>query len=123
VKYQGVPGLCKRLKAYNVVLMQVTAGKKHKDLTDLGPVFARTKSGLPRVIPVEHRRRIRAGDRLVVRAWLSLFGLYRVLNWKGVFSVDTIIRSSEASSRVVRRVSRYSEHFSSVDSLGCISLG
>jgi hypothetical protein len=111
MKYQGVPGLCKRLKAYNVVLMQVTAGKKHKDLTDLGPVFARTKSGLPRVIPVEHRRRIRAGDRLIVRAWLSLFGLYRVLDWKGVFSVDTIIRSSEASSRVVRRVSRYSEHF------------
>lgn len=103
--------MCKRLKAYNVVLMQVTAGKKHKDLTTLGPVFARTKSGLPRVIPVAHRRRIRAGDRLVVRAWLSLFGLYRVLDWKGVFSVDTIIRPSEASSRVVRRVSRYSAHF------------
>lgn len=111
MKTQGVPGLAGRLKAYSVILMQVTAGKKHKDLTQLGPVFARTKSGLPRIIPVEHRRRIISGDRLVVRAWLSLFGLYRVLDWKGVFSVDTIIAPSEASSRVIRRVSRFSEYF------------
>jgi hypothetical protein len=100
------------LKAYSVSLMSVTAGKKLKDQTVFGPVFARTRSGLPRIIPVEHRRRIRSGDRLVVRAWLTLFGLYRVLDFKGVFSVGTIIAPFEGTPRVVRRVSRFAEHFS-----------
>lgn len=111
MKTQGVRGLCLRLKAYSTVLMSVTAGKKHKDLTQLGPVFARTKSGLPRIIPVKHRQRIRSGDWLVTRAWLSLFGLYRVLDFKGVFSVDTIIAPFEGTPRGVRAVSRYSEFF------------
>jgi len=111
MKTQGVRGLCLRLKAYSVLLMSVTAGKKHKDVTVLGPAVSRTKTGLPRIIPVEHRRRIRSGDHLIVRAWLSLFGLYRVLDFKGVFSVDTITAPFEGSSRVVRRVSRYSEFF------------
>jgi len=111
MKTQGVRGLCLRLKAYSILLMSVTAGKKHKDVTLLGPAISRTKSGLPRCIPVMHRRRIRSGDRLIVRAWLSLFGLYRVLDFKGVFSVDTIIAPFEGQPRVVRRVSRYSEFF------------
>lgn len=91
---QGIPGLCKRLKAYNVLLMQSLAGTPHRDPRVLGVAVSRTRSGYLRSIPVNHRRRLKEGDKVVVRFYLSLYSLYRVLDWKGKLSLKTIVSPS-----------------------------
>lgn len=64
----------------------LTAGSR-----EIGKVaLARTSSGLPRIIPKQHRVRIRKGDPLVTRLWLTLFGLYRILEFPGQPKLDTI---------------------------------
>lgn len=91
---QGIPGLCRRLKASNVLLMQALAGKPHHSSQELGVAIARTRSGYPRSIPIHHRRRLEKGDLIIVRLYLSLYSLYRVLDWKGKLSLKTIVKPS-----------------------------
>jgi len=88
---QGIPGLCKRLKAYNVLLMQALAGTHHKSSHELGVAVSRTQMGYPRSIPVHHRKRLKEGDKVVVRLYLSFYSLYRVLDWKGKLKLSTIV--------------------------------
>jgi len=89
---QGIPGLCKRLKAYNVLLMQALAGTPHKSSQELGVAVSRTGAGYPRSIPVHHRRRLAKGDEVIVRLYLSFYSLYRVLDWKGKLNLSTITK-------------------------------
>jgi len=51
------------------------------DLTALGPKVGRNRVGLPRIIPARDRAYIRSGNRTVLRIWLTLFSLFRVLQW------------------------------------------
>lgn len=88
---QGVPGLCKRLKACNVLLMQALAGEKHHSSQELGVAISRCGAGYPRVIPLHHRRELSKGNLRVIRLWLSLFSFYRILGWKGKLSFSTIV--------------------------------
>lgn len=46
--------------------------------------------GLPRIIPKVHRSRIRNGDLFVVRGWLTMFGLYRILEAPYKLKLKTI---------------------------------
>lgn len=89
---QGIPGLAKHLKSCNILLMQYLAGRKHKSSQCLGPSVARTHSGIPRCIPLQDRRSIRGGDLPCIRFWLSLFQLYRVLDWAGTLKLSTITK-------------------------------
>lgn len=115
---QGVPGLAKYLKASSVMLSQALAGEPHKASTALGPAIARTHSGIPRIIPAVHRARIRSGEVTVLRLWLSLLGLYRVLSWTGTFDISTITTpgkdisqweavASHGIPEFLRRLTRY----------------
>jgi hypothetical protein len=91
IKSQGVAGLSKWMKACSVLLMQSLSGEPHLSTRPVGPAVARTRGRkLPRVIPVGHRRMIVRGSRWVIRLWLSLFSLYRVLDWKGKVNLATI---------------------------------
>lgn len=87
---QGIPGLCKRLKACNVLLMQSLAGEKHFSSQELGVAISRCGAGYPRIIPVHHRRELSKGNLRVIRIWLSLFSFYRILDWKGAVKLTTI---------------------------------
>lgn len=49
-----------------------------------------SRDGLPRVIPKQDRRAIRRGDSNVIRLWLTLSGMYRVLEFPGTPAVHTI---------------------------------
>ena len=46
--------------------------------------------GVPSVIPKDHRKLIRSGDSRVIRFWLTLFGLYRILPFPGKMKLSTI---------------------------------
>jgi len=67
------------------------------DLTPLKVRFARNNRGLPRIIPSHHRVSIRKGDKVIITFWLSLFSLYRVLDYPYKFSVSSIVDPTKAT--------------------------
>jgi len=86
---QGVKGLVLRTKSLYVLTMQSHGGHIVPS-QDLGPAVARSGSGLPRLIPKEHRMKIRAGEVFYLRLWLSWFSIYRVLTFPGKVKLNTI---------------------------------
>jgi hypothetical protein len=90
IQHQGHKGLAIYLKACNIAVMRSTAGDGVKNSRSIGAAMARTRSGLPRVIPAGFRKRIREGDISVIRLFLGFFTLYRVLNYRGKISLKTI---------------------------------
>lgn len=93
----GLVFTVKYLKASTSLLMQAIAGEAHASTQCLGAAVSRTNSGLPRIIPAVHRMKIRAGDIRTIRLWLTLFSIYRVLDYTGKLSIKTIISPSNAS--------------------------
>lgn len=83
-KHSGIRGVALYLKVAHVLLMQGLPGSlMHPTDREIGKVaVAKTHDGLPRLIPRQHRRRIRSGDRTIIRLWLTLLGLYRALWFK-----------------------------------------
>jgi hypothetical protein len=67
--------------------------------------------GLPTVIPVLHRRRIAAGDILIIRYWFTLFSIYRVIEFPGKLSFSSITDSGKDLSRFLPDWSRFSNQF------------
>ena len=90
IRRSGPKGLALYLKACSILLMKYCAKQDLKDLTPLKMRVSRTKSGIPRIVVPNHRKRIRNGDTSIIRFWMTLFGLYRVLDFKGTFSIKTI---------------------------------
>lgn len=91
-KSQGQKGLAMYLKAANLILIRSVSGKKLLNSRDGGMAVAVSHGGLPRLIPASHRARIKGGDLSVIRLWLGLFTLYRVLVFRGKLRVDTILK-------------------------------
>nr|QDH88455.1 MAG: RNA-dependent RNA polymerase [Mitovirus sp.] len=89
-KFQGDRGLAIYLKTCNVTLLRYLGEEKRTEPRLVGAAVAQTRTGLPRVIPGNHRTRIRQGDRGAIRLWLGFFTLYRVLNFKGKMTFSTI---------------------------------
>jgi len=88
-KHQGVKGLVLRTKSLYILTMQAHGGYITPSQA-LGPAIGRNGSGLPRVIPKEHRLRIRNGEVFYLRLWLSWFSIYRILTYPGRLKLNTI---------------------------------
>lgn len=88
-KSGGLPYIVKYLKACSVLLQQSVGGYKTPSQA-LGAAVATTRGGLPRIIPREFRDRIRARDTKVIRMWLTLFNIYRIIEIPGVLKLSTI---------------------------------
>jgi hypothetical protein len=86
----GRPGLVLYLKACNVLLMQAAGGMRIRDTRPLKAAVSRSADGLPRIIPRVHRGLIRRGDQKTIRIWMSLFALYRVLEYPSSASLRSI---------------------------------
>jgi hypothetical protein len=72
--------------------MQAVAGHPVRDTSLIAKVRTSvTKGGLPRIIPRIHRERIRKNDIRLIKIYLSLFSLYRVLSYPSITSLKTII--------------------------------
>jgi hypothetical protein len=92
-KDQGVRGLTLYLKSSSICLQQSLAGYRIANVTLVGPRVSRTASGIPRIIPRIHRSIIinrRPGCYFLMKYYLSIFYLYRVLNFPGKLKLNTI---------------------------------
>jgi hypothetical protein len=90
-KRQGQKGLALYLKGCNVILLRYISGEPLDNSRLAGPAVATTHSGIPRIIPGNHRLRIKQGEHAVIRFWLGLFTLYRVLDYPGVVRYSSIV--------------------------------
>lgn len=91
IRSQGQKGLALHLKAANVILLRYVSGEPLTNSRLAGSAVACTHSGLPRLIVGSHRLRIKQGEVGVIRFWLGLFTLYRVLDFRGKVSFDSVI--------------------------------
>lgn len=89
---QGQKGCALKLKVTKLLLEKYLAGDHGTAPQALGTAVARTRTGIPRLIPSHHRARIRSGDKGTIRVWLGLLTLYRVMSFRGKFTIKTIIQ-------------------------------
>lgn len=100
-KAQGIIGFVKTLKVLSVLTQQSISGYKIGDVTAIGPRVSRTKSGLPRILPVGARKELRLGNPLMIKWSLTLFAIFRVVEYSTVPKIETILKPfSGSSSRV-----------------------
>lgn len=97
----GMKGLVIWLKANTVLLQQALGGFRLKNTNPLKVRVARTKGeGLPRLILSQDRAQIRAGNVKLVKFYLTLFNLYRVLEFPGQVKLSTITGPSIADPKL-----------------------
>lgn len=91
---QGEKGLCLYLKTCAVMLQQAAPGSRLSSSSrEINKVAVKaTSTGIPRIIPRNQRDALRRGDARLFSLWLTLFGLYRVLSYKGKLSLSSITR-------------------------------
>nr|UYL95348.1 MAG: RNA-dependent RNA polymerase [Chuzhou Mitov tick virus 1] len=95
-KANGLPYLCGYMKACGIFLMKSVGKDPTKlNLTSLGIWVSLTGSGIPRVIPSYFRTQIRQSNLLAVRAMLTVFNLYRVMDFAGSLNLATITDPSD----------------------------
>jgi len=87
---QGSKGLAIFLKANLLLIQRVLAGSKLANPREAGVATSVTNRGIPRWIPVLHRKRLLRGDRTVVRFYFGLLTLYRVIDYRGKLSLSTV---------------------------------
>lgn len=87
---QGDRGLAIFLKGNTLILMRVLSGTKLEHPRLAGSAVSVTSQGIPRWIPIQHRRRLLAGDRAVIRFYLGLLSLYRALDFRGRLDLSTV---------------------------------
>lgn len=88
----GHKGTALYLKACYVLTQHVAGGMKDASPWALGANVSRTRRGVPRFVNQQQRRLLMQGDVATVRFWLSLFSLYRVLEFKGTLKLSTITK-------------------------------
>ena len=114
VRIQRVSGwtyVVKYLKACSVLLQQSANGQRITAAQELGCAVSRTAGGIPRLIPKTMRAAIRSKDIWTVRIWLSLFGLYRVIDIPGTLKIQTITRPATMDPRFLEEWYRFLNDF------------
>jgi hypothetical protein len=88
----------KYLKHSTLAIQKAIAGNPLTSLRELEPTipFPRLAQGLPRFIPVDDRRAIRRGNVEIIRYWLTLFSVYRVIRIPGTLKLNTITDPTSA---------------------------
>lgn len=103
-KHQGGAGVILYTKKCQLLLQQALCEPVDGPLCQPKPVrVSATAKGLPRCIPVVHRKLIRAGDTTIIQYWLTLFSLYRVLSMRSKWKVETIFGSIKGTREFQRK--------------------
>lgn len=110
-KKQGLPGVVKYLKCASVLLQQSVGNYIIKDVTPLGPRISRTKGGIPRCIPSQSRLEIKKGNKAHIKFWMSLFSLYRVIEYPGQMKLSTITNLGCDISSLLKETDSYLPKF------------
>lgn len=107
-KHHGELTTIKYLKASQLSVQKAIGKDRIKSLRDIEadlPLPRLTTSGLPRIIPLGDRRAILSGSPSVIRWWLTMFGVYRVLKAPGLLKLSTITAPFSGSSDLLERAS------------------
>jgi hypothetical protein len=88
----GIKHLIKYLKANHLAIQKFIAGTPVTSIKEItGPgVYPRMCSGLPKFIPRSDRALIRSKRTSVIRFYLTLFSVYRILDCPGELNLSTI---------------------------------
>jgi hypothetical protein len=100
-KHHGEEQTVKLLKASQLAISKAVAKDKTTSLTQLDDSLVKsrlTSSGLPPIIPSRDRKLIMGLAPSVIRFWLTLFSVYRVIKLPGVLKIGTIVAPSTAKS-------------------------
>lgn len=91
-KHHGSEYVVKYLKACQLAISKKIAGTPFSTLRDIEPdlPLRRLSHGLPSVIPSYDRLAIRQGKPSIIRWWLTIFSLYRILSIPGTLKISTI---------------------------------
>jgi hypothetical protein len=92
-KAQGIKGVVLYLKASSVLLQQALSQYRIKDCSSIGPRISRNGTGIPRIICRDHRLIMlnrSPGCYLLMRYYLSVFYIYRLLKYPGKVKLETI---------------------------------
>lgn len=89
-RHRGMVGLVNYLKACQVLFQQSLGGMKLRDTIELKARVSRTASGMPRVIDPLLRNAIRREDTNVMRFIMTLFAVFRVLEFPGKLKLGSI---------------------------------
>lgn len=89
--HSGFKGLAITLKVAHTLIVKSVAGQPIKDVaSSLGHRVGTDSHGIPRFIPLVHRRLIHRGDGKIIQFYSSLCSLYRVLDFRGKIKLSTI---------------------------------
>lgn len=106
-KTRGLSWVVKYLKGCQVLLMQSAVGQRLATTIGLNVFVSRTNRGIPRIIPVVHRHGIRSGNTKILKFWVTLFSLYRVLEIPGKLKLSTITDPGRFDPIWVRSLSEF----------------
>lgn len=96
------------LKFGQLATQKAIAGNKLKSLREVEPSYSfprLSSSGLPRYIPLSDRRAILSGSISVIRFWLTLYSVYRIINIPGQIKLGTITDPFVGNKDTLRKVS------------------
>jgi len=108
-KHHGEVFTVSYLKASQLAVQKQIGKDKIKSLralvSDL-PLPRLSSSGLPRFIPLRDRRAICSGSVSVIRWWLTLFSIYRVLSCPSKLKLNTITDGFSGDKIVLDKISK-----------------
>jgi hypothetical protein len=104
---QGFKGYVKYLKTCAVITQQAIGNYKIENLTPLGCRVARSKSGLPSIIPPFYRKRIREGHTDTMKVVLTILNIFRAVTFESTDKIDTIIQPRSVLMAGERRLYKY----------------
>jgi len=97
------------LKFSQLAIQKALAGQKLGSLREVEPNLSLprlTSSGLPRYIPLQDRRALLSNSKSIIRFWLTLYAVYRVINIPGNLKLSTITDPFSGNKDNLQRVSR-----------------
>jgi hypothetical protein len=91
-KNNGAEFVVAFLKAGQLAISKKVAHSPVKSLRDINPDFPlpRLVNGLPSIIPISDRRLITRSGYSVIRFWLTMFSVYRIISIPGKLKLNTI---------------------------------
>jgi len=101
-KASGMKGLTLYLKACQVLLQQSCGKYRVNDISDLKVRVKRNRSGIPIIIHRSVRAQIRSLKADKIQLWMTLFGLYRILEFKGTLKLSTILKPFTVTDKFVK---------------------
>jgi hypothetical protein len=109
-RVQGLKGTVKYLKTCSVISQQFLGGHYHSNLSDLDTRVSRTRSGIPRIIPILWRVRF-GKDILLTRYILSIFAIYRLFLYESPVKVSAITDPFNGDLKFLESLNQYIPDF------------